>query len=73
MSTNYSQLICKYILIFMLFKPDLPISYILIIINKELLIINNSLLSLLLELTSIIDNVFRETFYYNYLPYYKYY
>jgi hypothetical protein len=57
----------------MLFKPDLPISYILIIINKELLIINNSLLSLLLELTSIIDNVFRETFYYNYLPYYKYY
>jgi hypothetical protein len=73
MSTNYSQLICKYILIFMLFKTDLPISYILIIINKELLIINNSLLSLLLELTSIIDNVFRETFYYNYLPYYKYY
>lgn len=73
MSTNYSQLICKYILIFMLFKPDLPISDILIIINKELLIINNSLLSLLLELTSIIDNVFRETFYYNYLPYYKYY
>jgi hypothetical protein len=60
-------------LIFMLFKTDLPISYILIIINKELLIINNSLLSLLLELTSIIDNVFRETFYYNYLPYYKYY
>jgi hypothetical protein len=57
----------------MLFKTDLPISYILIIINKELLIINNSLLSLLLELTSIIDNVFRETFYYNYLPYYKYY
>lgn len=73
MSTNYSQLICKYILIFMLFKTDLPISYILIIINKELLIINNSLLSSLLELTSIIDNVFRETFYYNYLPYYKYY
>jgi hypothetical protein len=57
----------------MLFKTDLPISYILIIINKELLIINNSLLSSLLELTSIIDNVFRETFYYNYLPYYKYY
>lgn len=57
----------------MLFKPDLPISDILIIINKELLIINNSLLSLLLELTSIIDNVFHETFYYNYLPYYKYY
>jgi len=57
----------------MLFKPDLPISYILIIINKELLIINNSLLSLLSELTIIIDNVFYGTFYYNYLPYYKYY